>query len=61
MYSMKDLKDIIAHNLVRLRQQAGLTQLKLAEKLNYSDKAVSKWEMGESIPDILVLIQLAEL
>lgn len=61
MYSMKDLKDIIAHNLVRLRQQAGLTQLKLAEKLNYSDKAVSKWERGESIPDLRVLIQLAEL
>ena len=58
---MKDLKDIIAHNLVRLRQQAGLTQLKLAEKLNYSDKAVSKWERGESIPDLRVLIQLAEL
>lgn len=58
---MEDLKDIIAKNLVRLRQKAGLTQLKLAEMLNYSDKAVSKWERGESIPDLRVLIQLAEI
>lgn len=58
---MQDLKDIIAKNLVRLRQQAGLTQLQLAEMLNYSDKAVSKWERGESIPDLRVLIQLAEI
>lgn len=58
---MEDLKEIIAKNLVRLRQQAGLTQLKLAEMLNYSDKAVSKWERGESIPDLRVLIQLAEI
>ena len=33
----------------------------MAEKLNYSDKAVSKWERGESIPDVLILMQLAEL
>jgi len=57
----KDLKDIIAENLIRLRQSAGLTQLQLAEMLNYSDKAVSKWERGESIPDLRVLIQLAEI
>lgn len=58
---MDDLKDIIAKNLVRLRQDAGLTQLQLAEMLNYSDKAVSKWERGESIPDLRVLIQLAQM
>ena len=39
----------------------GLTQAGLAEKLNYSDKAVSKWERAESIPDVLTLTQLAEL
>lgn len=59
--AMSDLKEIIAVNLTRLRQQAGLTQVQLAEILNYSDKAVSKWERGESIPDLRVLIQLAEL
>ena len=58
---IEDLKEIIAANLVRLRQSAGLTQLQLAEMLNYSDKAVSKWERGESIPDLRVLIQLAQL
>lgn len=58
---IEDLKEIIAANLIRLRQSAGLTQLKLAEMLNYSDKAVSKWERGESIPDLRVLIQLAQL
>lgn len=58
---MRDLKEIIAGNLTKLRQDAGLTQLQLAEMLNYSDKAVSKWERGESIPDLRVLIQLAEI
>ncbi len=56
-----DLKEIIAANLIRLRQEVGLTQAQLAEKLNYTDKAVSKWERGESIPDLRVLIQLAEI
>jgi len=37
-----------------------LTQAGLAEKLNYSDKAVSKWERGDSIPDVLTLMALAE-
>jgi transcriptional regulator with XRE-family HTH domain len=58
---MNDLKDIIAANLTRLRTDANLTQLQLAEMLNYSDKAVSKWERGESIPDLRVLIQLADI
>lgn len=58
---MSDLKEIIAANLIRLRQEVGLTQAQLAEKLNYTDKAVSKWERGESIPDLRVLIQLAEI
>lgn len=58
---MKDLKEVIAKNLVELRTGARLTQLQLAEKLNYSDKAVSKWERGEAIPDLRVLIKIAEL
>ena len=58
---MDELKETIAKNLVELRTQARLTQLQLAEKLNYSDKAVSKWERGEAIPDIRVLIKLAEI
>ena len=42
------------------RKHCGMTQAELAEKLNYSDKAVSKWERGESIPDVMTLVLLAE-
>ena len=59
MYEIDDIKDIIAENLVRFRTKANLTQVQLAELLNYSDKAVSKWERGESVPDIRVLMQIA--
>lgn len=58
---MNDLKDIIAKNLTLYRKQAGLTQQELAEKINYSDKAVSKWERAEGVPDIFVLKFLADL
>ena len=55
------LKRQLGANIAAYRKRAGLTQLGLAEKLNYSDKAVSKWERGESIPDLPTLVQLAEL
>ena len=55
------LKDQLGANIVMYRKRNGLTQAGLAEKLNYSDKAVSKWERGESMPDVLTLVQLAEL
>lgn len=55
------LKNLIAVNIAKFRKQAGLTQLELADKLNYSDKAVSKWERAESCPDIYVLKQIADL
>ncbi len=55
------LKKQIGANIVSYRKRLGMTQAKLAEKLNYSDKAVSKWERGESAPDVLTLTQLAEL
>ena len=58
---MTDIKAIIAKNISELRIASGMTQLTLAEKLNYSDKAVSKWEHGESLPDITVLVNIAEL
>lgn len=58
---MKDIKGIISKNISELRQAAGMTQLELAERLNYSDKAVSKWERGESLPDISVLLEIAKL
>ncbi len=58
---MEDMKAIIAQNIIRLRKNANMTQAELAEKLSYTDKAVSKWERGESIPDVIVLKQLADL
>lgn len=58
---MEDIKVIIAKNITTLRRQSGLTQIELAEKLNYSDKSVSKWERGESLPDIAVLKDIADL
>lgn len=57
---MEELKMIIAGNIGNLRREAGMTQLELAEYLNYSDKAVSKWERGESIPDVFTLKILAD-
>ena len=61
MGALPDLKGIIAKNIATLRVSAKLTQLELAEKLNYSDKSVSKWERGDSIPDVIVLKQIADL
>ena len=57
---IEKLKQFIGTNIALRRKEAGLTQAGLAEKLNYSDKAVSKWERGESVPDVLTLAQLAE-
>ena len=56
----ENVKYRIGANIAAYRKNAGLTQAGLAEKLNYSDKAVSKWERGESIPDVLTLMALAD-
>lgn len=50
MNEHEDIKDIIAENLLRFRTKANLTQAQLAELLNYSDKAVSKWERASPFP-----------
>jgi len=54
------LKNQIGTNIALYRKKTGLTQAGLAAKLNYSDKAISKWERGESIPDVITLLTLAE-
>ncbi len=61
MEEQDTLAIIIGKNITRLRKLFGMTQLELAEKLNYSDKSVSKWEQGNGIPDVRILVQLAEL
>lgn len=58
---MNDVKQIVAKNIGSLRQSAHMTQLELAEKLNYSDKAVSKWERGDALPDIATLSEIAQI
>ena len=55
------LKKNVSEKITFYRKAAGLTQLELAEKLNYSDKSVSKWERGDGLPDITVLTNMAEL
>lgn len=56
-----ELKNIIAQNITDLRKKEKLTQAEFAERLNYTDKAISKWERGESIPSIDVLKQIADM
>ena len=55
------IRTILAEKLTAYRKRAGMTQAELAEKLNYSDKSISKWERGDGMPDLLVLCQLADL
>jgi transcriptional regulator with XRE-family HTH domain len=56
----QEIKVNFARNLTAFRKNARLTQLQLAEKLNYSDKAVSKWECGDTLPDVATLSAIAE-
>ena len=58
---MKSQTEILAENLTYYRKAAGFTQLEIAEKFNYSDKSISKWERGEGVPDVFVLKALADL
>lgn len=59
--SQDELAVTIGKNIMQLRRMANMTQLDLAEKLNYSDKSISKWEQGNGIPDVRILVRLAEL
>jgi len=58
---LNDFKKIVAKNIIYLRSTLGMTQTQLGEALNYSDKSVSKWERGESLPDVYVLKHIADL
>lgn len=56
---MENLNAIVSNNLINLRKKSGLTQQQLAKKFNYSDKTISKWELGYSVPSVEVLKELA--
>lgn len=58
---MEDIKEVISQNIATIRKKRKLTQVELSEKLNYSDKAISRWEKGESLPDIETLHKLSEI
>lgn len=58
---MKNIREIVASNIVTLRKQNGYTQIELSDKINYSDKAISRWEKGEVLPDIETLESLAKI
>lgn len=55
------IRTVLAEKMTAYRKRAGMTQAELAEKLNYSDKSISKWERGDGMPDLLVLCKLADL
>lgn len=58
---MNKITEIFSKNLYRLRKQMNLTQEQLGEQINYSEKAISKWERGDCIPPAETLIMLANL
>lgn len=60
-FYMKELREIIGKNLTTLRLESRMTQAELAEKLNYTDKSVSKWENGDAMPPVDTLKNLADL
>lgn len=57
---MAELKKNVSRNITALRRANGMTQSDLAQRLNYSDKAISKWERGDSLPDVAVLKAVAD-
>lgn len=61
MDTINEINQKIAGNIAFYRKQAGMTQAELAEKINYSDKSVSKWESGNGVPDVYTLMQMAKL
>jgi transcriptional regulator with XRE-family HTH domain len=58
---VEEMRLALASNLIKLRTHAGITQAELGEKLNYSDKTISKWERADALPDVLVLKQISDL
>lgn len=47
--------------IAECRKQKNLTQMQLAEKLNITDRAVSKWETGKSLPDASIMVELCDI
>ena len=58
---MEAFRKTVAENLIKIRTSLNMTQAQLGDELNYSDKSVSKWERGESLPDVYVLKKIADM
>ena len=58
---MKNIREIVAGNLIALRKENKLTQLELAKMINFSDKAISRWEKGEVLPDVETLERISKV
>ncbi len=58
---MESISEIVRENLIKLRKEKQWTQVEVAKKIGYSDKAISRWETGEGSPDIETLAALADL
>ncbi len=56
---MKDIREVVRTNLIKIRQQNNLTQVELSNKINYSDNAISRWEKGDVLPSLEILQTLA--
>ena len=61
MINEEQFKAIVAKNLANYRKINNLTQLVVGGGVSYSDKAISKWERGESLPDLYTLQKIADL
>jgi len=57
---MEEMETIVSENLASLRKAKHLTQQELAEKIGYSDKSISKWELGKAIPTVDILKEFAD-
>lgn len=58
---MENVKKIVSQNLTKLRKEKNMTQAELAKLINYSDKAISRWETGEVVPDLETIYALSEV
>ncbi len=61
MKTLDELTHIVAKNIVYYRKMNHMTQVDLAKKISYSDKAISKWERAEALPDVYILSLLSEV
>ena len=58
---MQQINIVFAENLRAKRRELGYTQRELAQKLGYSEKAISKWESANALPPSSVLVKLADI